>query len=64
MVVSSTLCAETLALTEAAEQSFQVRAVIIELLGLTDSKWLSINVKTDNQLLFDSINATKTVDDK
>ena len=63
-VVRSTLATKTLVLTEAAEQGFHIRAILIELLGLHDKKCLSINAITDNQLLLNSINSTKTVDDK
>ena len=63
-VVRSTLAAKTLALTEAAEQGFFIRATLTELLGLHDKKCLSINVITDNQSLLNSIKSTKTVDDK
>ena len=63
-VVRSTLAAGTIALTKAAEQNFYIRDKIIELLGLKDRKNSTINAITDNQSLFDSINSTKTVDDK
>ena len=63
-VVRSTLAAETLALTEAAEQGFYIRAILTELLGLHDKKCLPINAITDNQLLLNSSKSTKTVDDK
>ena len=63
-VVHSTLAAKTLALTEAAEQGFYIRAILTELLGLHDKKCLSINAITDNQLLLNSSKSTKTVDDK
>ena len=63
-VVRNTLAAETLALTEAAEQSFYIRAILTELLELHDKKCLPIDAITDNQLLLDSIKSTKTVDDK
>ena len=62
-VVRSTLGAETLALAEAAEQGFYIRAILTELLGLHDKKCLPINAITDNQLLLNSIKSTKTVDD-
>ena len=63
-VVRSTLAAETLALTEAAEQGFYMRAILTELLGLHDKKCLPISAITDNQSLLNSIKSTKTVDDK
>ena len=58
------MAAEILALTKAAEQSLYVRDVLSELFGLKDRKCLPINVITDNKSPFDSINSTKTVDDK
>ena len=63
-VIHSTLAAETLALTEAAEQGFYIRAILTELLGLHEKKCLPINAITDNQSLLYSIKSTKTVDDK
>ena len=63
-VVSSTLAAETLALTEAAKQGFCIRAILTELLGLHDKKCLPINAITDNQSLSNSIKSTRTADDK
>ena len=61
--VHSTLAAETLALTEAAEQGFHMRAILTKLLGLHDKKCLPISATNDNQSLFNSIKSTKTVDD-
>ena len=62
-VVRSTLGAETLALAEAAEQGFYIRAILTELIGLHNKKCLPINAITDNQSLLNSIKSTKTVDD-
>ena len=50
-IVRSTLAAETLALNEAAEQGFYIRAILTELLGLHDKKCLPVNATTDNQSL-------------
>ena len=58
------MASETLALTEAAEQGFYIRAIRTELHGLHDKKYLPINAITDNQLLLNSIKSMKTVDDK
>ena len=49
------MAAETLALSEAAEQGFYIRVILTE---------LPINVITDNQSLLNLIKSTKTVDDK
>ena len=64
-VVRSTLAAETLALNEAADQSFFVRAILCEVFGLEiNRRVLPIKIFTDNHSLVQSVYSTKTVDDK
>ena len=63
-VVRSTLAAETLAFTEAADTAFFVQKLIIEILATKSDSQYSIICLTDSQSLYETIGTSHQVSDK
>ena len=63
-VVRSTLAAETLAFTEAADTAFFIQKLIIEILASKSDSQYSIICLTDSQSLYETIGTSHQVSDK